>query len=63
MESRLYILTVRVRIINSTILRIDVFGSNFFSLVTTGVDATSAAAAAILTAERVRVWDSWRRRR
>lgn len=61
---RLYGPFVRVRIINSTILPIDAFRSNFFSLVTASVYATPAAvAAAILTAQRVRVWDGWRRRR
>lgn len=53
--------TVRVRIIGSALLRIDALGSNFFSLVTASVVATPAAVgAAILTAGRVRVWDTWR---
>ncbi|XP_027445085.1 cobalamin trafficking protein CblD isoform X1 [Zalophus californianus] len=64
MEGRLYGAIVRVRIINSTILRIDAFGSNFFSLVTACFVATpEAVAAAILTAEKVSIWDRSRRRR
>lgn len=44
---------MRVRIIGSTILRINALGSDFFSLVTAGVGAgTAAVTAAILTAGR-----------